>query len=204
MVGERSVELDQLILDEMLAYQELATKLFAECGDAIKAACEEVVNTIRRQGRLFVAGNGGSASQADHIAGEFVGRFEKDRQPYPAFSLATSIASLTAIANDFSYEEVFARQLRAFGQSGDLVIALTTSGKSENIICLINDAKGLGIRTVCLTGLYTDDVEPFSEVVVAVPSIEVARIQEAHLLIGHLMAASGEAELVNMYRGKSS
>lgn len=191
-------KVDLLVADGLQRHVRIIERTIERCGDDIAKACGLIVETICRGGKIITAGNGGSASQADHISGEFVGRFSVDRRPYPAFSLTHGIAALTAIANDYSYEEIFDRQLRAYGQPGDLLISLTTSGRSRNILRLLAAAKRIGIATVTLTGLDQSEVEGHSDVVVSVPSDEVARIQEVHLLVGHLFAQIGEAQIIGM------
>jgi D-sedoheptulose 7-phosphate isomerase len=187
-----ATDLLPVVYAEMDQYRQLASALIEGCVEDIVSASHLVAQVVSSRRRIFVAGNGGSSSQADHIAAEFVGRFRHDRNPYPAMSLATSTASLTAIGNDFGYEFVFERQLAAHGNSGDLLIALTTSGSSSNIIRLLETSSALGIHSITLTGSSTTRVRDISTVSISVPSSDTARIQEVHLLIGHILALIGE------------
>lgn len=168
----------------------------ATCRADIELACIAVAETIINNGKIFLAGNGGSATQAEHIAAEFVGRFRKERQPYFAQSLGSNFAAITAIANDYGYEQVFSRELRAMANSKDLLIVLTTSGKSKNIIHLLETAQELGVRAIGLTGSSGQSLRKLCSVTVAVPSIDTARVQEIHLFIGHVLANLGEIVLV--------
>lgn len=192
MESSSASELLPAVRNELEQYRQLANLLIDACATDIFRAAELVVQTVSSNRRIFVAGNGGSSSQADHIAAEFVGRFRQERSPYPAMSLATSIASMTAIGNDYGYEFVFERQLAAHGRPGDMLIALSTSGKSENIIRLLEAAMAVGIKSITLTGNSADGVRNLSTVTVSVPSSDTARIQEAHLLMGHILAFVGE------------
>lgn len=187
-----SNDLNSMIVGELEEHRKLATMLVSECGHDVLAASRLVERTVRHRGTIIVAGNGGSSSQSDHIAGEFVGRFRRNRSPYPAISLATSSASMTAIGNDYGYEFVFERQLAAYARSGDLVIALTTSGKSSNVVRLLKASLRMKIPSITLTGNSPEEVCDISTVTVSVPSSDTARVQEVHLLIGHVLALVGE------------
>lgn len=183
--------------EEFKEYERLAAQLLPRLKANMLLAGREVCSTISQRGTIFIAGNGGSASQADHLAAEFVGRFKVERAPYPAMSLATSSACMTAIANDYAFEEVFSRQLRAHASGSDLVIALTTSGTSPNIIRLLLEAQALGLRSIVLTGMHLEMVQPISTVTMSVPSRSTAHVQEVHLFLGHLLASIGESCIRN-------
>ena len=144
-----------------------------------------IIKTLRAGGRVFFFGNGGSASESQHLAAELVGRFKEDRRPLAAVALTENIASLTAIGNDYGYEQVFARQLEGLGQRGDVAIGLSTSGRSPNVIAALRTARQRGLFTVGLTAGEGGRMPEVCDLCIRVPSRTTARIQEAHLLIGH-------------------
>ena len=136
--------------------------------------------------KVFLCGNGGSAADAQHIAAELVGRYEKQRKPLPAIALTTDTSALTALSNDFGYAEVFARQLMALASEGDLLIAISTSGKSESIVNATTAARKIGCATLALTGAGGEPLASACDFALVVPSDRTARVQEAHITIGHL------------------
>ncbi|MFQ3640066.1 MAG: D-sedoheptulose 7-phosphate isomerase, partial [Chloracidobacterium sp.] len=146
-----------------------------------------MVETIRRDGRLLLCGNGGSAADAQHIAAELVGRFERDRRPFPALALTTDTSALTAIANDLGYTEVFARQLAALGRPGDLLLAISTSGQSPNVIRAAEVARDRQMTVLGLTGRTGGALLPLCDLCLCVPSDATPRIQEMHIFIGHVL-----------------
>jgi D-sedoheptulose 7-phosphate isomerase len=145
--------------------------------------------------KLMICGNGGSAADSQHIAAEMTGRFIKDRKPLPAIALTTDTSALTCIANDYSYEHVFARQVEALGHSGDILLAISTSGNSENVIRAMQVAKDLGVKTVALTGRDGGKINSLADFSIVVPSQTTARIQEAHIFIGHIICGLVEKNL---------
>ena len=153
-----------------------------------------LVEAFRRGNRLILAGNGGSAADAQHIAAEFVSRFEFDRPALPALSLATDTSMLTAIGNDYGYPQLFARQLQAQGREGDVFIGITTSGKSANVLTAARICKEKKIFSALLTGKNSIS-ESASDLILQVPSSNTARIQEAHILLGHLLCKEVEGAL---------
>lgn len=136
--------------------------------------------------KILLCGNGGSAADAQHIAAELVGCYEKQRRSWPAIALTTDTSALTAVSNDLGYEEVFARQLAGLAQTGDIVIAISTSGRSKNVLKAAERARELGCRTIALTGASSDPLGSICDLTVAVPAKRTSRIQEAHITIGHL------------------
>jgi D-sedoheptulose 7-phosphate isomerase len=156
----------------------------------IEALIELCTEALRSGGKILLFGNGGSAAQASHIAAELVGRFTKDRDPLPVIALTTDTAALTAIANDYDYAEVFARQVRALTRSGDVVVGISTSGTSESVIDGLFAAQSAGAHAVMLTGEGSGVFRT-----IGVPSRDTARIQEMHLLIGHMLCEGIEARL---------
>lgn len=148
-----------------------------------------------RGGQLLVFGNGGSAADAQHIATELVGRFYRERRPLPALPLTTNTSALTAIGNDFDFDQVFARQVAAYGRPGDAVLAISTSGTARNVIAGVEEAQRIGMWTIGLTGRTGGALASIVDDAVCVPSDETPRIQESHILIGHLWCQGIEALL---------
>ena len=153
---------------------------------ALIAATEAVVTTLRRGGKILLFGNGGSAADAQHIAAEFVNRYERNRPPLSAIALTTDTSALTAIANDFGPEEVFVKQIQALGKEGDIALALSTSGNSPNVLRGIECCQGLGIKTIGLTGGTGGTLaERVDHCLCVAATTSTPRIQETHILIGH-------------------
>ena len=136
--------------------------------------------------KILVCGNGGSAADAQHIAAELIGYYENQRRSWPAIALTTDTSALTAVSNDLGFEQVFARQVAGLAQPGDVLIAITTSGKSKNVIRAVEQAKKSDCKTIALVGASAEPLEQLCDVVVAVPATRTSRIQEAHITIGHL------------------
>ena len=136
--------------------------------------------------KVLLCGNGGSAADAQHIAAELVGCYEKQRRSWPAIALTTDTSALTAVSNDLGYEEVFARQVTGLAQAGDVLIAISTSGKSKNVLRAAEKARDLGCKTIALTGATAEPLGSLCDLAVAVPSARTSRVQEAHITIGHL------------------
>lgn len=149
--------------------------------------CDAVSETFVRGGKIFLCGNGGSAAQAQHIAAEFVNRFKIERAPLPAIALTTDTSSLTAIANDYDFEWIFFRQMDALAHKGDMLIAISTSGNSPNILRITSAAKQRGIFVVGLTGKDGGELKRNCFVCLQVPSIETPIIQEIHLILLHML-----------------
>jgi D-sedoheptulose 7-phosphate isomerase len=136
--------------------------------------------------KVLLCGNGGSAADAQHIAAELVGCYEKQRRSWPAIALTTDTSALTAVSNDLGYEQVFARQLAGLAQAGDVLIAISTSGKSKNVLRAAERARELGCKTIALTGATAEPLGSLCDMALAVPSSRTSRVQEAHITIGHL------------------
>jgi D-sedoheptulose 7-phosphate isomerase len=148
---------------------------------------ELVIDSLKKNGKVIVFGNGGSASDSQHIAAELIGRFKKDRNALAAIALTTNTSILTALANDYGYEVVFAKQIEGLGQKNDVAIGISTSGKAKNVVMAIKQAKKIGMKTVALTGADGGELAKTADVVLVVPSSNTARIQEAHITIGHII-----------------
>ncbi len=195
--GLNEEQISQLAAERIrasLAVKEglLAPEQLAE----ITSAATLVGGALRDGRKLLIFGNGGSAADAEHIAGEFVGRFVAERRALPAIALSVSTSVLTAIANDSSFEEVFARQIEALGQPGDVAFGLSTSGTSANVVAGLRAARERGLRTLALTGRGGGKVRELADVCVHVPADETARIQEGHLLVAHIVCEVAEREIV--------
>jgi D-sedoheptulose 7-phosphate isomerase len=150
---------------------------------------------LRAGGRVLLCGNGGSAADATHLAAELLGRFKLDREPLPAISLTDNIASITAIANDVGYDRAFSRQVRGLGREGDVLIALSTSGSSPNVLDAVVAAREAGMRTVGLTGTGGDRLAELADLCLRVPSDDTARIQEGYMLVCHTVCELVERAL---------
>ena len=160
--------------------------------DDFKKFLDFVIKTLKKGNKIILFGNGGSASDAQHIAAELVVKYKKKRRSIPAISLSTDTSTLTAIGNDFSFNDIFSRQLESIGKPGDIAIGITTSGKSKNVINALKLAKKKKITSVILTKkkyLNKKQIEKVSDLILGVPADETARIQELHILVGHLMCA---------------
>ena len=151
----------------------------------VVAASEVVLKSLQTGGKLLFCGNGGSAADSAHIATEFTCRFQGDRRPYPAIGLSADGGLLTAIGNDYAFQEIFARQVRAYGKPGDVLIALTTSGKSRNVLSAIEAARRLGVKTIALLGKGGGFTKGAADIEIIVPGTVTARIQEAQKFLLH-------------------
>jgi D-sedoheptulose 7-phosphate isomerase len=171
-------------------YNQLAAFLRSnEWRPAFTKLTELASKAIESRDGLFFMGNGGSAAEATHLAAEFVGKCVVEHEPWPAISLNDSISAITAISNDWSFDEVFARQVRAHAKPNSLFVGLTTSGKSKNILEALKTASSLGCSTALLTSVQGAQYgKEFVDIILAVPSIQTPRIQEVHLFWGHLLA----------------
>ena len=161
----------------------------------VEQAVDTCIETITKGNTIFFCGNGGSAADAQHISAELTGKFKNDRKPLSAIVLGSNFSSLTAIGNDYNFEDVFARELNGLGKEGDLLIAYTTSGKSKNVIKALETSKQLNINTIVMVGKDSDEVSPFADVVISIPSDITARIQESHITVSHIIFEIFEEKL---------
>ena len=178
--------------------ESIATKerFLTECLDQVEALCDLATATVRAGGTLFFCGNGGASCDAAHAAGELVGWFEdKARGPIAAVALGHEVPALTAIGNDAGFEQVFARQITALGRPGDLLVGISTSGGSRNVVRALEAAKERDLRTAALASARGGPVVELADVAVRVPSTSTPRIQESHLLTVHLLCAELERRL---------
>ena len=170
-------------------------KLAERCSESIETAAKLLMETFARGNKILLCGNGGSAADAQHIAAEFVVRYEKKRRALPAIALTTDSSILTAHANDFDFDSVFARQIEALGNSGDTLIAISTSGNSKNIIQAAQIARAKNLNVIALTGETGGALIDVANLTITVPSNGTARIQETHILIGHYWCGVVEESL---------
>ena len=162
----------------------------------ITEAAAMISASLASGGTLILFGNGGSAGDAQHIAAELVGRFEAERRPYPAIALTTNASSMTAIANDYGYDRTFSRQVAAFAKTGDVAVGISTSGNSRNVVEGVKAAREIGAKTVGLTGEKGGALAGLCDLCLKVPSANTARIQESHIMIGHLLCMLVEQTLI--------
>ena len=164
--------------------------------DRIAIVAGLMVTAFREGRKVLLFGNGGSATDAAHIAAEFVGRYKRERKPLPAIALATDIAAITCIANDYGFDELFARQVRAHGQQGDIAIAISTSGNSPNVLKGVTASRECGLITVAWTGGTGGKLAGLVDHPFVVPSTVTARIQESHITLGHVLCELVEESLL--------
>lgn len=176
----------QLLANSLREHLETVQNLFETVLGDIDRAGKLICSTLQSGNKILICGNGGSAADAQHIAAELVGRYERQRRSWPAVALTTDTSALTALSNDFGYGDVFARQLAGLGRVGDLLIAISTSGKSTNVLQAAEKARTLGCQVIGLTGNDAGPLAALCDICVAIPSQRTSRIQEAHITIGHL------------------
>lgn len=174
---------------------EIHGRLLSACLPAMTVAADAMVSAYRAGHKTFFFGNGGSAADAQHLAAEFLGRYLHERLPLPALALHVNSSAMTAIANDYGYEHVFSRQLKALAAPGDVAIAISTSGNSPSIIQAVTSARQLGLFTIALTGASGGRLRGLVDVLIAMPSDETPRIQECHILVGHALCDAVEHAL---------
>lgn len=170
--------------------------------DIVVEVSRLLADTFNSGCKIILFGNGGSAADASHIAGEFVNRFKKERPGLPAIALNTDVAVLTSIANDYDYSEIFARQLKALAQDGDVVIAISTSGNSPNILKAVDTARRKKLKVVAFTGAKGDKLAGKADYAFIVPSGDTPRIQETHITLGHVLCQMVEEVLFESHRKK--
>jgi D-sedoheptulose 7-phosphate isomerase len=187
-------DLSLTFTDHLAAHRALFERLDA-LGPALQRAATLCADSLSRGGKLLFCGNGGSAGDSQHLASEFVGRFVAERRPLPAIALSTDSSALTAIGNDYGFDQVFERPLRALGARGDVLVGISTSGRSPNVWRAMQAARELGLRTVGLLGRDGGTIAGLCEVALVVPDQVTARIQEAHIFLGHVLCAEVEAQL---------
>ncbi|MDB4139826.1 D-sedoheptulose 7-phosphate isomerase [Candidatus Thioglobus sp.] len=186
---------DNIIHRNFAEHLQTIELVHEELAETIKKISQLLAHSLANGGTLFWCGNGGSAADSQHLAAELVGRFKKNRRALRSIALTTDTSVLTCVANDYSYDDIFARQVEALGRRGDVLIGISTSGNSENVLRAFKVAKQMGLKTIALLGKgggYTIDL---SDHALVIPSDSTARIQEAHILIGHILCELIEQEL---------
>lgn len=162
---------------------------------AIHAAVTAITSAFQKGRKLLIFGNGGSAADSQHIAAEFIGRFQKERKSFPAIALTTDTSALTALGNDYGFDIVFSRQLEGLAEKGDVALAISTSGNAANVIAAAHRARAMGLTTIALTGHDGGKLAPLADIKIVVPSRVTARIQESHGLIAHCLCELVENNL---------
>jgi D-sedoheptulose 7-phosphate isomerase len=183
----------EFLLSELQAHTEMFAQL-QSLFPQVKAVANEMRATLQRGGKILIMGNGGSAADSQHIAAEIVGRYKKERRGWPAIALTTDTSILTSVGNDFGYDYIFARQIEALCRPEDLVIGITTSGNSKNVVNAIIEAHSIGASTVGLTGGTGGKLSELCKFNLVIPSNDTPRIQEAHIFIGHCLCGMLEAD----------
>jgi D-sedoheptulose 7-phosphate isomerase len=186
-----------LVQDRIQRNIEVKQRLLADAQfqDLTVYAAMEIVKSLRSGGKVFFFGNGGSAADAQHLAAEFTGRYLKERRALPGMALSVNSSSLTAIGNDYGFDLVFARQLEALGKQGDVAVGISTSGNSLNVVRALQVAKAMSMFTVALTGASGGILKNIADCAIAIPSEETPRIQECHILTGHIICEIVEEKL---------
>lgn len=183
--------IDQFVSESL----RVKAEFFQENKNRIAQVAETIAHGLRNGRKVLFFGNGGSAADAQHLAAELVGRFGPDRSPLAGISLATDTSALTALANDYGYDKVFARQIQALGHAGDTAIGISTSGNSPSILEALDVARSMGLFTVGFTGATGGKMIDRAEVLFRVPSRQTPRIQEAHIMLGHIICDLVDREL---------
>jgi D-sedoheptulose 7-phosphate isomerase len=176
-----------MVIEELYEHRNLIQTVIENLSGDIEKACLIIVSVLKHGKKVLIAGNGGSAADAQHIAAELSGRFVKERKALPGIALTVDSSALTAIANDYGYNHVFSRQLEALAQPGDLFIGISTSGNSQGILNAFESASKIGCKTLGLSGRDGGKMNSLCDLNIIVPSEVTARIQEIHILIGHIL-----------------
>lgn len=191
--------MNDYVLAQIAEAQRVMSAMHADekLSATVEAAAHACIECLRQGGKVLLAGNGGSAADAQHIAGEFVSRFAFDRPGLAAIALTTDTSILTAIGNDYGYEKLFSRQVQALGNRGDIFICYSTSGKSPNILAALREARAKGLICVGLTGNRGGPMESLCDHILEVPSADTPKIQEGHLVLGHILCGLVERAMFN-------
>lgn len=184
-------KIKEILLESIQVKEEL---LRLKVGGIIEIA-HLLTESLKKGGKAILFGNGGSAADAQHIAAELIGRFKKDRTALAAIALTTNTSVITALANDYGYEVIFSKQIEALGRKNDIAIGFSTSGKAKNVILALKQAKKAGLKTVAFTGGDGGEIVKIADISLIIPSCITARIQEAHITVGHIICELAEQEL---------
>ena len=186
-----------MIKDTLIEISNNFLKLSESSAEVIEKSADLIINSIKNKNKIMFCGNGGSAADSQHLAAELTGRYRKNRSPLPALALSTDTSAITAIGNDFSFDDIFTRQVEAIGKPGDILYAISTSGKSNNIINAVNKARSTNIKTIGVTGAGGGDLINICDIVIKVPANRPDRIQEMHIAIGQIICEIIENNLFN-------
>ena len=189
------IEMKKIVIGELDENINIIKNISKNLSDIIIRASEIIMDVYESEGKVILIGNGGSAADAQHMAAEFVGRFKLERRCLPAIALTTNTSILTALANDYGYENVFSRQLSSFANDKDVLIAITTSGNSSNILKAVEEVKLRNIKVIGMTGRSGGKLKNMVDILINVPSENIPRIQEAHITIGHIICYLVEKNL---------
>jgi len=187
--------LHQKIIAQLEESAEVKRQTIVTAVDSIEAAAQMLIDCYRAGGKVLLCGNGGSAADAQHLAAELISRLKLERAAIPALALTTNTSLLTAIGNDYKYDLVFVRQVEAFGRAGDVLIAISTSGESENVIKAVEFSRMQGIKSIALTGAKGGRLAEKVDLAIKIPSDNVQRIQECHITVGHILCELIESAL---------
>ncbi len=185
----------QKIIAQLEESAEVKRQTIITAVDSIEAAAQMLIDCYRAGGKVLLCGNGGSAADAQHLAAELISRLKLERAAIPALALTTNTSLLTAIGNDYKYDLVFVRQVEAFGRAGDVLIAISTSGESENVIKAVEFSRVQGIKSIALTGAKGGRLAEKVDIAIKIPSDNVQRIQECHITVGHILCELIESAL---------
>ncbi|HRD17840.1 MAG TPA: D-sedoheptulose 7-phosphate isomerase [Candidatus Marinimicrobia bacterium] len=185
----------QKIIAQLEESAEVKRQTIVTAVDSIEAAAQMLIDCYRAGGKVLLCGNGGSAADAQHLAAELISRLKLERAAIPALALTTNTSLLTAIGNDYKYDLVFVRQVEAFGKVGDVLIAISTSGESENVIKAVEFSRMQGIKSIALTGAKGGRLAEKVDIAIKIPSDNVQRIQECHITVGHILCELIESAL---------
>lgn len=188
--------MNNIIETEINNHIEVAGQLIYNCEDDITQLSEAMIETYQKGNKILLFGNGGSAADAQHITADLVGRLSKDRRAFAAIALTANTSNLTAIGNDYGFDKIFERQVEALANKGDLLIGISTSGNSKNVINALQKGKEMGCICAGLTGESKSALDNCTNIIIHVPSITVTRIQEMHILIGHILCVMLESKMV--------
>jgi D-sedoheptulose 7-phosphate isomerase len=185
------------IQQQLTESAEVKRRLAAKNLDGIQKAAELLLKAVQSDAKILLCGNGGSAADAQHMAAELVARLRYERRAVAALALTTNTSTLSALSNDYDFSQVFVRQIEAFGKKGDILIGISTSGASENVVKAVKYAKSLGLTTIVLTGSSGGKLAKLADLTIAVPADNVQRVQEAHITIAHIWCDLIEQSLIN-------
>jgi D-sedoheptulose 7-phosphate isomerase len=189
------VDVSAFFKSEFAEHRQVTASTDAALADAFAGVLAACAASLRAGGKVLFIGNGGSAADAQHLATELTVRYKRDRAPIAAIALTTDTSTLTAAGNDFGFDQIFARQVAALGRPGDVLIALSTSGNSPNVLAALRQAKAMGMITIGFSGRTGGDMSMLLDHALLVPSETTARIQEMHILLGHMLCGALEIEL---------